>query len=412
MGGVGGTAGGAGTSGTGGGGGSAGGGGGPAGCTDQTKNGTETDVDCGGGVCPACVAGLKCVTATDCASEICDLWGTTTHGTCVPTGSIVYVDSSNDPGQSACSDAAKDGSQAHPYCRIAPALALVGLSPAKTYVHLAGSGNPYDPFVVTSTSSTLTFVGPGKSATRAATIQAAAGANAINIDPVSPSSASVVISGIRALGNGNASVLSCSGLGGSTPQLTIADSSFSGGSNAVSINQCVATVRESALSNASQTGLVLGASSSYSIQNCFIFGNATGVSFQGGTGAFNFNTVAYNTGTSGVACSGTTNHSLEASIVFGNRQVAGSQFTGTTCTLVNVVTGPDSHAAAMQLSPVLISTSDLHLDTTSGAARASNAACCIDRISAPPPSPLPAIDIDYEQRPKGVSWDIGADEAL
>jgi plastocyanin len=40
-------------------------------CMDGVKNGAETDVDCGGGVCPACVADKACLVAGDCASGVC-----------------------------------------------------------------------------------------------------------------------------------------------------------------------------------------------------------------------------------------------------------------------------------------------------------------------------------------------------
>lgn len=40
-------------------------------CTDGVKNGTETDVDCGGGTCPACIVGKQCIAPTDCSDDIC-----------------------------------------------------------------------------------------------------------------------------------------------------------------------------------------------------------------------------------------------------------------------------------------------------------------------------------------------------
>jgi hypothetical protein len=41
-------------------------------CNDQVKNGSETDVDCGGGgMCPACPDKGSCVVATDCQSGVC-----------------------------------------------------------------------------------------------------------------------------------------------------------------------------------------------------------------------------------------------------------------------------------------------------------------------------------------------------
>ena len=40
-------------------------------CTDAVKNGSETDVDCGGGTCPACGTGLLCGAAKDCTTGVC-----------------------------------------------------------------------------------------------------------------------------------------------------------------------------------------------------------------------------------------------------------------------------------------------------------------------------------------------------
>jgi hypothetical protein len=40
-------------------------------CKDGTKNGNETDVDCGGGVCPVCADGKACSSDGDCMSTDC-----------------------------------------------------------------------------------------------------------------------------------------------------------------------------------------------------------------------------------------------------------------------------------------------------------------------------------------------------
>jgi acetyl esterase/lipase len=40
-------------------------------CSDATKNGVETDIDCGGGTCPACANGKVCAVNLDCTSGIC-----------------------------------------------------------------------------------------------------------------------------------------------------------------------------------------------------------------------------------------------------------------------------------------------------------------------------------------------------
>jgi hypothetical protein len=50
-------------------------------CTDGVQDGTETDVDCGGGACPPCAIGLRCQADTDCATNACDAL----TRTCVPS---------------------------------------------------------------------------------------------------------------------------------------------------------------------------------------------------------------------------------------------------------------------------------------------------------------------------------------
>src|SRR5262245_58887348 len=40
-------------------------------CRDGIQNGTETDLDCGGPVCPPCGAGSKCSAQTDCKDGVC-----------------------------------------------------------------------------------------------------------------------------------------------------------------------------------------------------------------------------------------------------------------------------------------------------------------------------------------------------
>ena len=47
-----------------------------ASCTDGMANGDETDQDCGGSHCAACAPGKKCATSTDCLSANCDLGAT------------------------------------------------------------------------------------------------------------------------------------------------------------------------------------------------------------------------------------------------------------------------------------------------------------------------------------------------
>ncbi len=50
-------------------------------CTDGFANGVETDIDCGGGECPACPNDSACLVGDDCESNACEL-GTCTFPTC------------------------------------------------------------------------------------------------------------------------------------------------------------------------------------------------------------------------------------------------------------------------------------------------------------------------------------------
>lgn len=66
-----------------------------ASCVDQVRNGDESDVDCGGGVCPGCVPGRACRAADDCLSRICGADGRCVAETCadgVQNGSESDVD--------------------------------------------------------------------------------------------------------------------------------------------------------------------------------------------------------------------------------------------------------------------------------------------------------------------------------
>jgi hypothetical protein len=54
-------------------------------CTDTATNGKETDLDCGGGACPACDEGRRCVLDSDCLSKQC------LSETCVVTPGITTV---------------------------------------------------------------------------------------------------------------------------------------------------------------------------------------------------------------------------------------------------------------------------------------------------------------------------------
>ena len=65
-----------------------------AGCTDKTLDGSETDVDCGGGSCKPCAGGLVCARGADCTSGVCGALGCAepTCGDRVANGSESDID--------------------------------------------------------------------------------------------------------------------------------------------------------------------------------------------------------------------------------------------------------------------------------------------------------------------------------
>jgi hypothetical protein len=69
-------------------------------CIDGVANGSETDVDCGGGSCPACGIGDQCGMSTDCASNLCDS-GVCTNFVCLD-GMKNGSESDTDCGGSSC----------------------------------------------------------------------------------------------------------------------------------------------------------------------------------------------------------------------------------------------------------------------------------------------------------------------
>ena len=73
----------------------------PSPCTNGVKDGSETDVDCGGGTCPRCAIGKTCASRNDCASARCVV---TTCAACV--NNITDCGLDTDGTQCACRESA------------------------------------------------------------------------------------------------------------------------------------------------------------------------------------------------------------------------------------------------------------------------------------------------------------------
>ena len=79
-------------------------------CEDGATNEDETDLDCGGAACPACVAGASCLLDLDCATGWCDA------GVCVVPGCLVDADC--DDFDADCVESSCDALTKH--CELAP----------------------------------------------------------------------------------------------------------------------------------------------------------------------------------------------------------------------------------------------------------------------------------------------------
>ena len=64
----------------------------PATCQDLVRNGTETDVDCGGTECPACAIGRSCLLGSDCAGGMPNGAGACIAGRCTLACNAGYGD--------------------------------------------------------------------------------------------------------------------------------------------------------------------------------------------------------------------------------------------------------------------------------------------------------------------------------
>lgn len=75
-------------------------------CTDGAKNNAETDVDCGGGTCPACANGAGCGGGGDCQSKVCAA-GACAAPTC-SDGQMNGAETGTDCGGPACASCTLD----------------------------------------------------------------------------------------------------------------------------------------------------------------------------------------------------------------------------------------------------------------------------------------------------------------
>jgi hypothetical protein len=382
------------------------------------------------GTCRKCALHSECATATLTAAGfptgVCD----PSNGQCASSTNIAFVHL-RDTGGSTCTEPnplSSGGTSSNPYCQVTTVLTNNTLN-GRQFVLVASSslsGTPlYTALNLTDTVNAY-LVGPGRNASTVFGVDTFN--HCVEIAAASTKTINLTFDGFHFSGNSSGSTLYCDNAGVSTT-LTVRNSLISAGDNGIHAFACTLNVSETLIQGATGTGngdgLLLDDGSNYTVQNVIISGSSNaGVETTSlSNGTFSFNTLSFNgtSGVGGVIC-GHNPTRIDDSIISGNTQVSGSQFSGT-CALNNVVTGTDALAVGPSPSPTFVSTTppyNLRLlvdDAPSGPHTTQNRSCCIDRISttAPSPTPLPTIDIDHSARPKSPSsplLDVGAHEAL
>ncbi len=366
---------------------------------------TSEATDCAAAtpICDATGACRKCATHGECSSAICK-----SDGSCALTTDIAYVDDGNTTPTFCKAAGTHDGnSPATAYCDIQDAV-----NGTKPFAFVKGSTSAYG--AVSINGRSIVIVGPG-AATPSASISGGS-----NPSVSVTGTAYVTLDGFEVFMTFVDGVDCTNNVAGTS--LTLLRNKIHGVSGiGINSTKCVLTLDQNVIGPANTGGGVKLTSTTYSITNNFIVGNGTtgiSVSFDtASTGEFAFNTVAQNTFTGqagGIDCANGANRVIESSIVWGNSVKSGTQIVGN-CDLINVVTGTDSFADAIQKDPTFVNIAtmpyDYHLKAPNDTA---NLACCVDKITMTVDggaSMLPDHDIDNAHRPKGAGWDIGGHEA-
>jgi hypothetical protein len=380
-----------------------------------------------------------CVAHGDCPSLVCR-----DDHTCAPASDVAYVDNGGMTAANCIATGVHDGTTpATAFCSIPPALDL-----GRSYVRVAGSSAHYAALNASSnTWNGRVIVGPGRAAAMPATLFADGSAG--------PDAMQFSISMLTFDGMDFSGQVDCTNVGTlKLVDVSIHDStadgvslggcvlSFVGGTVARTAYSGVRTNTSSAsaslvdvtfVSTATSTvfngaeptpaailhtggglldvdrcylgpnngvGMLFGGGT-YSVTNTIIADNTGSFAIigQGGTGVFQFNTVANNK--RGVNCN---NNVLEASI-FYNNTAGGSEFNSMNgCSLIN---GTITSASPTQ---PIFAAPGYKLNPTSTA----NANCCIDQVHATVDGGAAALSHhDYfgTTRPQGNGSDIGAHEA-
>ncbi|MBA3456872.1 MAG: right-handed parallel beta-helix repeat-containing protein [Deltaproteobacteria bacterium] len=377
-------------------------------------------------VCRACSA------HSDCSSAVC-----LPDGSCAPTAEVSYVDGAVPLGSTTCSQAAPCPTLEEGFKP----------TPARRYLKLTGAITDSRAALIDNRNVTI-FAAPGASLNRSntgdvceikgtsnvtihdLTIRNATNGNGLFVRE----SATVTLNAVKIHGNAGSGILFSGG------NLTVLDSSvYQNTTNGISATAGMLTVRDSSVYENPTSGitavgtglLTIGSSviafngttgtagvglsinSDFSITNTIIAANGGTLSTQGGVvlatsnpaAVFQFNTVANNRSSAGVALGKRGINCTAAAVALTNSIVADNDVAGA-CTVTYSLTAAAIAGTGNKVGDPMF------LDVGSNALVAGFyriATGSPARDSANPAATL-AVDIDGDPRPTGAA-DMGADEA-
>jgi hypothetical protein len=349
----------------------------------------------------------SCLAHSECQSMVCDTYGDYSGaGSCVPETDILYVDGGNRDEIEA--DCFGTGTRTQPLCTIASALTKLAAIPSgqkRPLIRLLKSPNAYKLPPIDTTTGPVVLVGPGTFTPGTTATLITDGDDYMRFGDM----ANVVIDGVRV----------------STVAMTVP----SGGKLTIRRSEIKYLYGGGIFTNATVTfdrdwftegnfGLSFQGST-VNITNSLFTGNTIDptlglISMSGGTGTFQFNTVAYNMGAKtsmAINCVKSANLTVKNSIFVQN---GASQQVASTCrSLANSLVVGSADAMSDQIKQDPVFQDPQQLDLRPKARDAVNAQYLIDKaleVNAGDKN----VDHDYfgTPRPQGAGYDIGACELV
>lgn len=369
----------------------------------------ESDCSASGQACKANQC-TPCTAHADCQGLVCDTYGDLGGaGKCISPDNIIYVDSSDNNVASCFQHLSEPtGSQALPLCDIPGALAKLGTAPGKI-IRVFASPEAYAVPLLDTTTGPVVLIGPGGFGA-GKTASLINRSTSTNPPRQIETGASVLIDGFFMLWEGL--------ITGANSHVTIRRSQVNYLSQGASFGDGAIVTLDRDTFFMGTLGLSFS-TSTVSITNTFFTGNTISpnglLSFSGGSGIFQFNTVAFN-GPGGTMSAPLVSCASAAQVIFKNsifvqnnaaRQLAQGCRTVPSSLIVGKA---DSTVDQVQQEPVFVDSMNYNLQLQPQ--DATNTQFVINKAVSVNPATENYVDHDYygTARPSGGGYDIGAFE--